>query len=325
MNELEGHIDLAQAAEHQRQALARRIGAHLKLSENEADRRAALEIARVLAVDFSVAVRSALMQEVMSVEFLPAPLLDTLIRDIHEISLPFVAACPAIDNDRLLALIDADDPAYHEAVAKRRELPEPVSFAICEQCGEDAVEALMANDSAEISHRVCSIVLDRFGDAESLMITMSRRGDLPVDAIEPLLERLSQTAATALVQRTGLAPDFAAYLTESARRRVLGSTLETAPRDRIADYMVRLHGNGELTADILLHLVRNGNVNSFLVGVGVFCGSDHGELDLKLSKGGPAHLRALLSGADLSRPNVDLMVDAYETAIAMQRDASAET
>lgn len=314
----DAHIHLDQTAEEDRRDLARRIGRHLKFGTSEADRRAAMEIARVLAADVSVAVRTALMEEVCASEFLPDALVATLMRDIHEVSLPFVRQSAALDEGQLIDLVQDDDPALHEAVAGRDHVSEPVSYAITEFCAEPAVETLMDNAGAEISSRVCHMVLDRFSEAESLLTTMSRRGDLPLEAVEPLLERLAGAAAEALVERYDVASDFASYLTESARRRVMGSTLENAPMDRIRQYMDRLKATDELTSDVLLHLVRNGNLNSFIVGVATYCGEDHWGLQKRLADdAGSRALARALHAAGMGGSNVGMMVNAYEETRAL--------
>lgn len=300
--------------EQERQDLAERVGRYLHAGGSEADRRAALEISRVLASDASEAVRKALVMELRHSAFLPADLVDRVISDLDSIAAPFVRKSTALDEERLIRLVKLGCDALHLAVADRDHVSEPVSYALCEVAKQPALTRLMENEGAVVSKRAYFMVVDRFPEAETLMEVMCHRGDLPIEAAETLLERLTDSCANFLVKRFDLAPDFASYLAESARRRVMGQTLETAPIAALERYMAQLKADGELGADILLHLVRNGNVRSFLAGVAVLTDESTKAVQTQLAEQGQNRLMHLLDQCGFGNSTIAMMMSAYRNA-----------
>jgi len=309
MEELEA---LKRQTADERLELAHRVGQYLKTSDSEADRRAAFEISRVLASDASDAVRKALCEEIRFCDFLPADLIDRIIADIDAVSAHFVAKSQLLDEERLIKLVRLGGDAMHLAIADRESVSEPVSYALCEVAKEPAVSRLMANEGAEVSRRAYFLVVERFPESETLMEAMSRRGDLPLEAAEMLLERLAETAANLLVKRYNLAPDFASYISGSARRRVLGATLETAPMATLETYMRQLKAQGELNSDIMLHLIRNGNLRSFIAGIAVLSDTSSSQVRRDLDEQGASAILRLLGGAGFGRTTVTMMATAYQ-------------
>ncbi|MBK5912722.1 hypothetical protein CCR85_14660 [Rhodothalassium salexigens] len=314
---------ITEAAAADREALARRLGRYLTVDGARVDRQAAIGIAEALAHDLSVAVRAALAEAVAASEILPARLVDVLSRDVPEVSLPFIRHSPTLTDRQLAALVYDGDPAVQTAVASRASVSEPLSHMLSEHGAEPAVRALVDNDGSVMSSRVCGRILDRFPQTETLLSALSRRGDLPVDAVEPLLERLSDAAREALVVRFDLGRDYATYLAESARRRVLGNTLDSAPVSNIVAYLAHLHEVGELDLDMLLHLVRNGNLRSFAVAVGVFVDVDPAWVLSDLDARGVAALVRYLRMADIGPASIRLLADSYDDYLTMTEQSRA--
>lgn len=299
-------------AVQERLDLAARIGRYLTTSDSEADRRAALEISRVLASDVSEAVRKALVQEIRHCEFLPQDLIDQIIQDVDAVSVSFVKKSRTLNEEKLIRLVRLGNNALHLAIADRDHVSEPVGYALCEMAMEPAVTRLMENDGAEMSQRICFKVVDRFPDSENLLTIMNRRGDLPMEAAAILIRHLSQEAADAMVERFDLAPDLVSYIASSTRRKVMGQTLEEAPDILLERYMISLKQNQDLSSDMMLHQIRNGNVRSFVAAVAALAGQSMQNVRHQLDDQGVSALPNLLSDSGFGTSTIAMMAAAYK-------------
>ena len=111
------------------------------------EREQVLPVARRLAADEDVAVRGAFVAELSKLPALDADLLFTIVSDEEEIALPFLAATPALDSLRMLAILRAGGEARQAIIATRPDVsPEAVDVITREM--SPAVNALLLENPA---------------------------------------------------------------------------------------------------------------------------------------------------------------------------------
>lgn len=304
--------DLSNIDQSAREQIARKVGKILSSSNKVADQKAALELARVLAEDATVAVREALSVELRECSFLPQDIIQTITNDIDDVSLPFLVAAEAVDDDFLEEIVRSCNSHKQVAVAERRGLSEAVSFALADVGSKDSVETLAGNDTADLSVRSYNRVMERFPGEAGLMELLAVRADLPSAVVERLLFKVSQRFSELLVSRFGLANDYAQYLTSLAKRSVFSQLLNIAPLSDILNYFKQLHSTGGLGSNELLIYLQSNNVRLFTAGVATLLERPYEHVEAVVDQRDKKLLARLLDGAGFSRSVIGVLLISYE-------------
>jgi uncharacterized protein (DUF2336 family) len=110
---------------------------------NAAERDIAEEAFRVLRYDSDILVRRLLAECLKHAPVLPRDIALALATDKAEIAVPFIEDSPVLGEHDLLAILHDHPGPHRHAIARRRDLPERVSDALC-RCGDAA--AVTAGD-----------------------------------------------------------------------------------------------------------------------------------------------------------------------------------
>lgn len=304
--------DLKHIDQEAREEIARKVGKILSKETNGSDKEAALELAMVLVEDVAVSVREALSQELRACSFLPKDMLFTLASDIEQVSMPFLVASEAMDDDFLEEIILNCGDSAQEAVAGRSGLSEAVSFAISDTGCLKSVETLVENETATVSERSCDRVVDRFPAERSLMEKLAQRADLPTEIVERIIFKVSKRYGEYMTEKFDLSTDYASYLVSLANRQVFSRTLEMAPHAEVANYLSQLHGVKGLSSDIMLTYLQNNNYRLFTAALAVLLEKPFEAIEARLAQGDKKILAKLLELAGFSRSVVGVMLIAFE-------------
>lgn len=319
-----GNPELSGQSEAERKHLADTVGRFLAFEPEDHRRQPVEDLARVLAKDLCLDVRDTLAREIRACQFLPEDLAKTIARDVEDISVPFLAECPGV-SDRLLEQIarDAGEEA-RIAIAGRETVVEPVSFAIAEVGGVVSIERLVDNEGAEISDRVCISVSDRFEDRTDLMEKISARPDLTLQIVDTLIQRITEAAGSSMVQRYGLAEDYASYLAGQSRRRALHKIFAGASDGEVEAYLRRLHRVGDLTSDIILQFLEDGQQSFFEISMAVRANVPRSNITVLLREGGEAGLERMLEKTGITPDLHPLIRTTYAEYIKRQASEGPE-
>lgn len=304
------HVDLAARVE-----IARKVGKILAKHNGSADKNDAIELAQLLAEDVAVSVREALSRELRTCSFLPKELVSKLAQDIDQVSMPFLMASQAMDDDLLEDIVRSCGEGAQEAIAQRDGLSEAVSYAISDVGCQSAVESLVGNDTVELSERSCNRVVDRFPEERSLMEKLAQRADLPASVVERIIFKISKRYGEYLSEKFGLATDYASYLVSMANRQVFSRTLEMAPLSEIENYLKQLNHMGGLTSDVLLSYLQNANVKLFTMAIAILLDRPYDAVEARLSKGDKKIMARLLEAAGFSKSVIGVLLIAYDRLI----------
>lgn len=308
---ISGKTEIYDQSEAERTHLADTVGRFLAFEPDDHRRQPVENLARILSHDLCLDVRETLAKEIRSCRFLPEDLAETIARDVEDISIPFLAECPGV-SDRLLEQIarDAGEEA-RIAIAGRDTLAEPVGFAIAEIGGEESVERLIANEGAEISDRICLGVAGRFEGRPDLMDMISSRPDLTLRVVDILVQRITEAAGSNLIARYGLAEDYAAYLAGQSRRRALHKIFSGASNGEVEAYLRRLHRVGDLTTDIILQFLDDGQESFFEISMAVKANVSRTNISVLLREGGEVGFERMLEKTGIQPDLYPLMRTTY--------------
>lgn len=292
--------------------IARKVGRILSSSGDVADQKAAIELAQVLAEDVAVSVREALSSELRSCIFLPADLVETIAKDVEQVSTPFLVASQAMDDDFLEDIVRSGQARHQEAIAMRQGLSEAVSFAVSDVGCYEALGKLAANNTADLSRRSFDRVIERFPEDVSLMEKLASRADLPVDVIESLIFKVSQAFGEMLVGKYGVSNDYSSYLVSLANRQVFSRTLEVSPLAEIKNYLYQLHQKHGLASDILLTYLQNNNLRLFTMSIAVLLDKPYEEIEPLIASRDKKIVARLLDSTGFSKSVVGVLLISYD-------------
>ena len=295
-----------------REEIAGKVGRILAREASASDREAAVELAQLLVEDVAVSVREALSKELRNCSFLPKRLINTLSTDIDQISVPFLVASQAVDDEFLEEIVRSCGDSAQEAVATRNGLSEAVSFAISDVGCQSAVDKLVDNDTADLALRSFDRVLTRFPEERSLLEKLSQRADLPAEVVERLIFKVSRQFSEYMTAKFDLSTDYASYLISLANRQVFSRTLEMAPLLEIENYLWQLKSVDGLHSDLLLHYLQNGNVRLFIASIAVLLEKPYETIEDRIQLGDKKILAKLLEAAGFAKPVVGVLLIAYE-------------
>lgn len=304
--------DLKDVEQDARADIARKVGRILSNSRDTTDQKAAVELARVLAEDVAVSVRQALSEELRSCSFLPDGLINTIARDIEQVSMPFLVASDAIDDEFLEEIVRNCGDSHQTAIAMREGLSEVVSFAISDVGCRGAVDTLAGNGTADLSGRSYDRVIERFPEDSSLMEKLASRADLPVEVIESLVFKVSQAFGERLIAGFGISRDYSSYLVSLANRQVFSRTLEVAPLAEIKNYLSQLHSTGGLDANVMLTYLQNNNLRLFTMSLAVLLDRSYEAIEERIATRDKKVLARLLEATGFSKSVIGVLLISYE-------------
>lgn len=308
---ISGISEISGQSEAERSHLANTVGRFLAFEPDDHRREPIEVLARILSRDLCLDVRDALAREVRSCQFLPEDLVETIARDVADISIPFLSECPAISDDLLEQIVRDTSEEARLAIAGRETLAEPVGFAISEVGAEASIARLMGNRGAKISDRICLGVTERFEDNAGLMEEIANRPDLTLSIVDILIRRITEAAGSNLIRRYGLAEDYASYVSGQARRQALHKIFSGASDGEVEAYLRRLHRVGELTSDIILQFLNDGQQSFFEISMAVKANVPRSNIAMLLHEGGELGFERMLEKSGIAADLHPLMRTTY--------------
>jgi len=234
-----------------RELLARKLGSLLPTlshADREALRHRTWALLTRLAADEADRVRAVIAAEVKGLPDAPR---DVILRLAHDPTItvcePVILFSPLLSAADLVALVtSAPNPATREAVARRSNLPETVSDAIADSADNEAIRALLANQSAQIREATLDALVARAGEQESWHEPLTRRPTLSAQAMRLLSDIVADHLLEVLSTRTDI-PD---QLRQRVRERLAGAIAEPAEQHSPEELLLMAERAGDTAAAI---------------------------------------------------------------------------
>ncbi len=295
-----------------RAVIAEQIGRFLSTCENEKERSLAIEIAYMLVNDAAISVRTSLINEVKDCANLPEDMVNTILNDIEQVSVPFIITARSLTDDYLAELLEHCEPYCAKAIAKRENLSEELGFIICDKGDVEAVDSLMSNNSAELSTRICQRTISRFAGVRPLMEKMAARSDLPYDIVENIVFKVSQQYSEYLIAEFKLGSDYAAYLTTISARKTFMELLSKAPDFELFNYLSQLHSQKGITSDVMLGYLQAKHMRTFIAALSLLLDQPFEDVNKKLKGTKKKALAKYLETVGFSQSVSGVLLIAYE-------------
>jgi uncharacterized protein (DUF2336 family) len=301
-------------AQLEKVVLARKVGLFLLEKHDPGERQVVEDVARTLAHDLSVEVRQTLAFELRRAGYLPLDLAEKIARDVDDVSSPFLQHVSVFKDDDLARLARELDEHAQIAIARRSHVPDIVAVAIAETGGERPVTYLIRNPGAEIE-RACGPILNRFSGNRAMMDHLSRRGDLPLEIVQRLVDHVSQACRDALVVHYDLSAEKADALAAASRADTVLKWLEGASRGALNEHIRQLEQRGALTDRYLVDITKRGGLRFFESVMAYKTGIDIITIERIISAHSATHVLKLIRRAGYRDEQATRLLGAWEMGV----------
>ncbi|OXE36452.1 MAG: hypothetical protein CGW95_07600 [Phenylobacterium zucineum] len=289
------------------------------------DRAIAEEILRVLAQDATEMVRRALAVTLKASPMIPRDVALRLARDVESIALPLLSTSPVFTDQDLMEIIRLGDPVRQMVIAKRPKVSRAVSATLVEYGGEQAVEAVCANDHAEIAESTLQNVLARFEDSERVLAAVAYRQVLPLSVTEKLINMVGDSVRDHLLNHHEVSAELALEIALGAKERATIDLVDQAGRSGdVRGFVAHLHKNDRLTASLLLRALAHGHMSFFEWGLSELSTIPHHRTWMMVHDAGPLGLRAIYERTGLPARLFPAFRVAVDTFHSMEFDGGTK-
>ena len=286
-----------------------------KLSDIE--RHFARRLLAHMAEDAVAIVRRALAVTLKNSPELPREVALKLASDIDNIAVPILSYSPVFTDQDLVEILKSKASAKILAIAKRPSVSGDLVRAIVRFGDSHAVAEVAANDGAEIDQQTAEHMLALYHDNDLLKNAFISRRDLPLPIMEKLITLVSEEAALLMRDRHKLPLDLTVDIASRARERATIAITERGMTEQDGRLLMqRIHGEGRLTASLLIRVAGLGRMSLLKYGLACRSGLAANKVGLLIHDSGPLGVITVCREAGLN----DLQTKIIRAACAIFRD-----
>ncbi len=266
-------VDLARASDsEQRRDLLREVtDLFFETSGSRNARETALfdDVLQLVAAEMQDTVLAELSALFADAPDAPAGLMRDLANHSFEIAAPVLQRSKALDEQTLLQIVNYQSQNHIKAVAERPDVTETLSDAIVRFGDDNALDALIRNDTAKISRPSMEAAVDRARRNTFLHEGVVRRRDLPLDLLNEMYFVVENTLREQILTRNAsVDPKTLDEALAKARDRMRRSAGDMSAEAKTAMAFIQSKRNtGELNARLLVSLYREAKQMHFLYGL----------------------------------------------------------
>jgi uncharacterized protein (DUF2336 family) len=247
-----------------RKELAHKLGRLLPdISTNQQDKlsKMALDILDTLAHDQIRDVRAIVSDEIKHAQNVPKEIVRQLAADAETVvSAPVLEYSPLLSDRDLLEIVALGiESVAITSIARRKDLTEEVVDAIVESGDDNAIPALLENESAKISDTTIDLIAVEAEDHEEWHPTLVDRGSLPVRTVQRIANFVSAALFERLIEKNDVSEGDVEEMRMEVRKRIdSNELLETHDEKARLKAMMRaerLHKEGRLNEDVVMQAV----------------------------------------------------------------------
>jgi uncharacterized protein (DUF2336 family) len=233
--------------------LAAQLGQLLaKPDTPKSERAAVVPSVLKLATDPEIAVRRALVEGLKRAPELHTDIFFSIVADVDDIALPFLAAAPSLDGWRMLSILKVGDVPRQVQVALRPDVTPQAIDAICSSCDMTACLALFQNPELVLSDGNCHTLYKRFGQSPEIVEALLARPDLPLDIRITQTKRASNRIHQLMAERGWVAANDAAELVVDAEETAVLKVMLNASVAELQRVIVFLTQKNMLTPSLIV-------------------------------------------------------------------------
>ncbi|WP_417831935.1 DUF2336 domain-containing protein [Terasakiella sp.] len=208
-----------------RAKLASRIAELTPALDQDASSRASqmvIEVLEGLATDRLSEIRAILTEEIKHMDSIPKHTVSKLARDMDAtVSSPMLQFSPLLEDKELIEIVsDSIQDDALTAIAKRKGLGEHVAHAVAETESGQAVQALLENNSAQLSDNTLTFISEKAVDHQNWHGPLVNRDELPEQAVKNIAEYVTTSLVNQMISKHNLPNDVVMDLRRTVFNRM---------------------------------------------------------------------------------------------------------
>lgn len=228
------------------------------------ERNLMVDIIHHLIRDVEISVRTGLAEKLQKNQTAPKELVVMLANDHIEVAHPLLQYSSVLQDIELVEVIRHRTMQHQLAIAMREEVSDVVSDALIEAGNQDVILTLLQNDNASLSKAAMEYLVDRAQIVDSFQNPVLRRPELSKSLAKKLYWSVSAALRQHIVENFEIDPiELDDYL-ETAVQNLVATLDEGDKAENSSEALARqLKQNGALTTDLLIQVLRQGEVLLF--------------------------------------------------------------
>lgn len=160
---------------------------------------AAAKIFSTLVKDTEVKIRKTLSEAIKDNPLIPREVILSLANDVNDVSLPVLQFSDVLTDEDLIEIVNSSEDAEKQvSISRRKVISEGVTEALIDTENADVVDTLLHNSGANLSEEGLEHIVEKFSDKEEIMMAMIERETLPVNIVESLASKISESLYASL-------------------------------------------------------------------------------------------------------------------------------
>jgi uncharacterized protein (DUF2336 family) len=319
-------VDLARTTDsEQRRELLREVtDLFFETRDTRNHRETALfdDVLQLVAAEMQDGVLAELSEVFADAPDAPVGLMRDLANHSFEVAGPILRRSTALDEQTLLQIVNYQSQPHIKAVAQREDVSENVSDAIVRFGDDQALDALIRNDTAKISRTSMEAAVDRARRNSFLHEGVVKRQDLPLDLLNEMYFVVENALRDQIMERNAsVDPKTLDAALSKARERIRQNVGDMSAEAKNAlAFIQSKKDNGDLNARLLVSLWREAKQTHFLYGLAEITQLDHETVSELIDRQDIDGLAMICRASNIERPLfVTLAVLACGGDEAMQR------
>jgi uncharacterized protein (DUF2336 family) len=241
---------------------------------SSAERELAEQIFRIMVQDAEVKVRESLSSHLKASANLPHDIAIKMAKDVEQVSLPVLEFSKVLSDTDLIDIVRSSGAEKQTAVARRAEVSGPVANALIDHGKTSGVVAtLAANKGAALGDTEVAKILEKHGSDVLVTNSLVMRPNLPLALAERIVNLVSKSLHSYLVERHDLTDEMAADLVLAAREKATIMLLPAGAKSAdVIEFAQQLHSAGRLSPTLLLRALCSGDIAFFEAAMSVLSG-----------------------------------------------------
>ncbi|MEO5336273.1 MAG: DUF2336 domain-containing protein [Magnetospirillum sp. WYHS-4] len=241
-----------------------------------------------VAAEMESKVRQVLSERLARHAGAPHDLIAQLANDSIEVARPVLEHSPVLDETDLVAIASHQSQDHLAAVAVRPSVSETVSDHLVARGDDRVLLSLVSNRGARFSRAGMAAVVDRAEANAQLHKPLINRGDVPPDMLHRMFWTVSAPLRQKILEATANIPGdevdrlladaeteiMAGLSTLATGHTVKGPAFDPSTIDMAEKFAHNKEAAGQLTPDLLVQLLRQGQVAYFVTGFARLVGVD---------------------------------------------------
>jgi uncharacterized protein (DUF2336 family) len=223
-----------------------------------------LDILHRLVHDFERTVRKIVSEKLCDWPNMPDDLAHFLASDEIDIAYPILTKSGVLQDENLIEIIRHRTMEHQMAIAIRQNVSESVSDALVQGGHDQVILTLLENKSAQISGKTMQYLVDQAKRVDTFREPILRRDELDDKLAQQMYLWVSAAMRKYISEKFEMDEGAIDDLLEQSAVQLFAQASTTRLKSSAEDLVDELEANGKIDPELILDVLRAGEVNLFI-------------------------------------------------------------